>query len=489
MYIRYILILIVNFYVSRIVLDKLGVNDFGLYNVVFSVIGVLTFVTGTLSSCTSRFISFALGKNNRDEMETTFKTSLATHLVLCLIIIVIGETIGLWYIMNILVVPEDRYFAVMVVYQISILLTVISVAQVPFTAVIMAHEHLDAYAYIGIFDAFARLVSAYLLSLGHFDNLIFYAILLLLVVLTVFCLYLGYCLHKYPEVNLSYGYENKILISMLKFSGWNILTNFSQTIMIQGVIMLFNLFFSPVVAAAQAISNQISSGIWSLAANVQSAVNPQIIKLYADNKHDESKWLTYTMAEMLFYLMMVFCIPCIVITPFLLHLWLVEVPEYTVLFVRLIMIQLIFESFNNSFYTPLLAANRISANSCISLILCIFQFIVLYCLFHNGYDPVWARYFGILLTFLGGCVVKPLILSKWCGYDLTKIFRCLSKCLFCLACTILPIWYLYSILLHSSIIDNLILFCLSLFIVVCCVLPFLGKKNLCRIHHFITLKK
>ena len=429
LYARLFLVLCVSLYTSRVILDKLGVDDYGLYNVAFSVIGLLSFLNGTLSSGTSRFITFALGKNNKENLKNTFSTALCTHYLLAVIILFLGETVGVWYVNNVMVCPPERFFAVFIVYQISIVTTIASIIQVPFTSEIMAHEKMDIYAYIGIYEAVAKLVVVYLIVRNPFDRLIYFAILSAVINLSVFLFYMFFSRSKFEEVSFEPRLDKSVFKEILNFSGWNIIANVSNTLMKQGVIMLFNLFFLPVVVAAQAISNQISQALMQFVTNVRQAVNPQVIKLYADGKYDDSKKLTFVSAEYIFYLLLLLGGPCIMVLPTLLNVWLVEVPDYAVAFARLIIVQDILGNFGAAFYVPMVAANKIQKNSIASVFLCIFQFVLLFVLFKYGCGPLWARYLGMLSIVLFSFVVKPYILWKDINYSLKEIYACIWQCM------------------------------------------------------------
>lgn len=478
LFFRFTLILGVTFYVSRVLLDKLGVEDYGLYNVVYGVIGMLSFINGTLASSTSRFITYELGKENNERLTITFTTALYAHIILVAIILIIAMSFGIWYVCNVLVVPESRFNAAFIVYLISIFSTVLSILQVPFTAEIIAHERMDAYAYIGVFDAITRFAAAYALSYCSTDKLVFYACFLLLSNIFVFLLYVIYSKIHFPEIHFSIKIDRLILKDILKFSGWNILAKFSNTIIIQGIILLYNLFFAPAVVVAQAIGNQITHGISLLINNVRSAINPQVVKLYAKGNEKESEKLTIISAEYIFYLLMMICLPCILIMPTLLNLWLKETPEYTVLFARLLVFQFLLENFNNAFYQPLVAVNKISVNSILEGITCLLQFIILYCLFFFGYSPVWARYLGIWVVLFLSFVEKPLLLWKYLNFDLKKIFQSLFRCVIALFIALLLNFCIYVHYKQENLTDSLLVVCLStLSVIVSCGIVLLCKAN------------
>lgn len=488
LYVRLILVMGVQLYSSRVILDKLGATDYGLYYVVFGVIGLLSFLNGTLSSGTSRFITFELGKGDSERLRTTFSTTLISHILLAGVIFLLGETIGLWYANNVMVVPEGRMTAAMIVYQISILSTMISILQVPFTSEIMAHEEMNVYAYLGIYEACAKLAVVFLIIYTTFDKLICFAVLQCVVVLSVFCFYVYYSKKRFQEVTFQKYFDKDIFKSILKFSGWNIIANLSNTLMSQGVIMLFNLFFAPVVVAAQAISNQISNALMQFVNNVRQAVNPQVIKLYADKQYKESQLLTFMSAEYIFDLLLLLGVPCIMVMPALLDLWLVDVPEYAIAFAQLIIIQDILGNFSAAFYTPMLAANKLSKNSVASVFLCLMQFVLLWILFAWGFGPLWARYLAILSCVIFSFVIKPYILWKDIDYNLIDIYKCIWQCLKIMQTVIIVCVGVYLLIPQNSLFASFLVAVVSVFVVVSTALFYMNKTKRSIIIN-IVLKK
>jgi len=478
LYVRLILVMGVTFYSSRVILDKLGASDYGLYYVVYGVIGLLSFLNGTLSSGTSRFITFELGRGDKENLKATFHTVLYAHVLLSLIILIIGETIGLCYAMNILNIPPDRFRAAMIVYQISICSTIISIIQVPFTSEIIAHEDMNVYAYLGIFESLSKLIVVFLLIYTSFDKLIFFAILQLLVAALFFIIYVNYCRNHYDEVSQKGRHSKSILKEVLTFSGWNVIANLSNTLMVQGIILLYNLFFSPIVVAAQAISNQISQALMQFVDNVRKSIEPQVIKLYADEQYSESKKLTFLSAEYVFDLLMFLGIPCILIMPNLLDLWLVEVPEYTVAFARLIVLQNILGNFSAAFYTPMLAANKLSVNSISSFFLCVIQFLVLWILFKCGFGPLWARYLGLIACVMFSFIIKPFVLIHDIGYTIVEIYRCIFRCMLKMCIVSAVSVLLYVLFPQGNIFNTLVVAFSSGFSVI--IISFLFMKKIHR---------
>lgn len=476
LYARMLLTMGVTLYTSRVVLEVLGADDYGLYFTIFSIIGMLSFLNGTLSGGTSRFITFELGKGNLEDLKATFSTTVYTHLMLALIILILGETVGLWYAYDILKVPDHQRQAAIIVYQISILITILTIVQIPFTAEIIAHERMNVYAYLGIFEAGAKLAIVYLLVNTPFVKIILYGWLQAGVTIILFFFYLIYCRLNFKEISFKNRFRKSIFKSMLGFSGWNLLANVTNTLMRQGVIMLFNYFFSPVVVAAQAISNQISQAAGQFVNNIRQAVNPQIIKLYAEGNETQSQTLTLKSAEYVYYLLLLIGVPCIMVMPRLLSIWLKEVPEYAVPFAQLMVLQLILDNFNSAFYIPLMAANKMDKNAIWGSLLIVGQFVSIWLLFHFGLGPLWARYLSVFSICILSFVIKPYLLRKQVNYPLTKIMKCLMDC----AKISIPI-LIINVLIYISIPQtdfwySLIVALFSALTVICCSYFAIGSQ-------------
>lgn len=446
LYIRMLLVMGVTLFTSRVILDKLGIDDYGLYNVVGGVVGMLSFLTGTLSIGTSRFITFELGTGNTDKLTRTFSTAFYTHFILGVIIFLFMETVGLWFLYNKLVIPEPRFYACLWVFQISILTTFVSVTQVPYTSVIMAHERMGVYAYVSIFEVMAKLAVCYLISYSSFDRLIYYAVLIAVVQVIVASIYRIYCVRKFKESLLSKIFDKSIFRKMLGFSGWNIMANLSETFNQQGVLIMLNLFFTPAVVAAQAISVQVSNALMQFVNNFRTAINPQVIKLYASGQKEESKKLTLRTMVYSFDLILLLGFPAILIMDYLMHLWLVEVPDYAVLFTQWVIVRRLIGTFSASFYIPMMAANKMEVNSVSALVLCLLEFLILYILFMLGFGPLWLQYVGLANVFIFSFIVKPYVLCKDIGYTAMEIIRgvmiCLKVSFFSLLFT-LPVFVVY----------------------------------------------
>lgn len=429
LYIRMILIMVVTLYTSRVILDKLGVVDYGLYNVVGSVVGMLSFINGTLSIGTSRFITYELGTGNQKRLWYTFNTSFYTHLALSAIVLIILETAGLWFFYHKLVIPEERLDACFWVYQLSLFTAFISITQVPYNALVQSHEHFNTYAYVSIFEALAKLGICYAITVTAWDRLIMYAILIALIQTAVALYYRYYCNRHFEESHLSLHFDKQIFRGLMGFSGWNIVANVCEMLRVQGVIVIINLFLAPVVVAAQAISNQVSTALMGFVNNFRTAFNPQIIKLYAAGERDASKELTLQTTVICFDMVLILALPCIYTMKTIMCIWLVEVPDYAVVFTQYIMICNIIGTFNASFYIPMMAANKIKTNSVASVVFGFTQYIVLYIALYLGGGAMWVPILGVVGAILFSFFVKPYVLWKEINYTSKELLKCYWNCI------------------------------------------------------------
>lgn len=444
LYIRLFLIMGVTLYTSRVILDKLGIEDYGLYNVVGGVVGMLSFLSGTLSIGTTRFITYELGTGNISKLKQTFNTSFYVHFGLAVIMMLLLETIGLWGVYNKLLIPENRFNAAIAVYHISIITMMVSVTQTPYTATIMAHEKMGVYAYISIFEAAAKLLVCFTLSYSPCDKLIFYAILLAVVQISVAFFYRIYCNLKFEGTKLSCSFDKSIFKRMMSFSGWNIIANIVETLKLQGVIVLMNFFFLPAIVGAQAFANHLSSSLMQFVNNFRNAINPQIIKLYASKDLEGSRKLTLSTTVYVFDLILLLGLPCIFVMPKILDIWLVEVPDYTVVFCQYIIIYNILSTFSASFYIPMMAAGKVKTNSLAGVVLGVGQFALLYVVLRLGGDVMWVQYLNISITIIFGFIVKPWILVNEVGYTYMEIVKCFGICAEIAICSsVVPVFLLF----------------------------------------------
>lgn len=328
--IRMVIVILVNLYVSRVALAELGADDYGIYNVVAGIVVLFAFLNNTMSAATSRFLTYEMGKGEVEKLKEVFQTSLFLHLSIAAILVVIAETVGLWFVNNHLVIPESRMTAVYWVYQFSILTMVAKIVQVPFNSSIIANERMEVYAWIEIIYAFTFLGLVYILGYWGGDKLIFYGILVFFVAAVSLVAYILYCLRHFTECSLKVKYEKSILKPMMSFTGFDLYANFSSTLKSQGITVLINWFYGPAVNAANAIANQIQAAIFNFCSTVTSAFRPQIVKKYAVGDLCEMKNLLNISSILSIILFSFIAVPIILEMDFIVKIWLGTPPEYTV---------------------------------------------------------------------------------------------------------------------------------------------------------------
>ena len=354
LYVRMLFGMLVSLYTSRVILQTLGVEDYGVYNVVGGVITMFTFLNSAMSSATSRYITFEIGKGNMEQLKKVFSTSLQIHTIIALLIVILGETVGLWFLMNELVIPDGRMDAAMWVYQCSIVTAVVTIMSVPYNADIIAHEKMSAFAYISLLEIILKLAIVYLLVVLPFDKLKVYAVLVLMVGLLIRYIYTRYCHKHFEESHYIHRIDKPLLKEMSSFAGWSFWGNLSFVLYSQGLNMMLNIFFGPIVNAARGIASQIQGVVQQFVSNFQMALNPQITKTYASGELDKMHSLMFRSARFSFMLLFFLSLPIMLETNYILSLWLGIVPENTVIFARIIIaISLIYTTAN-----PCVIANQ-----------------------------------------------------------------------------------------------------------------------------------
>lgn len=359
LYVRMIFLLGVSFYTTRVILQVLGVNDLGIYNVVGGVVAMFGFVSGSLSSASSRFITYSLGKKDETDIKTTFNTIVTVHLLLGFVILILAETIGLWFVLNKLVIPCDRINAALWVYQSAVISSVIVVVTTPYNADIIAHEKMSAFAYISIYEALAKLAIVFILSNIACDKLIVYSCLLVMVQCSVISLYIYYCRKHFIESRFRLLWDSQRVKNIFSYTGWVMTGSFAYICCTQGLNIILNLFFGPVVNAARALANQLQGAINQFTTNFQTAVKPQIIKSYAQNDYVRMHSLILASSKFGALLMLMLAAPVFVTTNFLLEIWLGDVPEYTINFVQIMLFVGIISAMKDPTMTAIHATGKI----------------------------------------------------------------------------------------------------------------------------------
>lgn len=334
LYIRMLFTMGVSLFTSRVILQALGVEDFGIYSVVGGIITMFTFINGGMVSATQRFLTVEIGKGNTTQLKKVFSTSIQIHALIALIIVLLGETFGLWFLYNELIIPAERMTAAFWVYQCSIIACVVNIMSAPYNADIIAHEKMSAFAYISILEVILKLAIVYLLYITPWDKLTTYAVLILCVQLTIRSVYARYCSKHFEEAHYQHKIDKPLFKEMASFAGWSFWGNLAFVLYTQGVNMMLNIFFGPIVNAARGIAVQVQTAVQQFVGNFQTALNPQITKNYATGQLTQMHSLMFRSARFSFFMLYFLALPLLLETDYLLTLWLKTVPDNAVIFTR-----------------------------------------------------------------------------------------------------------------------------------------------------------
>ena len=359
LYVRMLFMMAVSLYTSRVVLNALGVEDFGIYNVVGGVVAMFSMLSGSLSAAITRFITYELGTGNQENLKKIFSSAVTIQIGLAVLIILLAEAVGVWFLNVKMNIPDARMVAANWVFQFSILTFAINLISVPYNASIIAHEQMSAFAYISILEAIGKLAIAFLIVNSPMDKLIFYAVLMCAVALIARFTYGIYCKRHFEECTYHFIFDKSLLKRMFGFAGWNFIGATSSVLREQGGNVVINLFCGPAVNAARGIASQVNNAISGFVTNFMTALNPQITKSYAAGDRDYMMTLIYQGARFSFYMLLLLSLPILVNTHYILGLWLKIVPDHAVLFVQLVLVFAMSESISHPLITAMLATGRI----------------------------------------------------------------------------------------------------------------------------------
>lgn len=450
LYIRMLLVMGVTLYTSRIILQALGFEDFGLYNVVGGIVTMFTFLNGSLAAATSRFITFELGRKNYERLNKIFNTALTVHIFIALIIVLLAETIGLWFFYEKMTIPSDRLDAAFWVYQISILTCFITLTQVPYNATIIAHENMKIYAYVGIVEVIAKFVISYAIYWSPFDQLVFYATLLCLLQISIMFFYRFYCNRNFPESKIKICKEKPLYREMLGYAGSDMIGQISVLAQGQGLNILLNLFFGPAVNAARGIAYQVQAAITQFSGNFMTAVKPQIIKSYANNDIEGMMKLVKNSSCFSYYLMWLISLPICLEADYILKLWLSDYPEHTTTFLRLIIILCLIQTIKTPRVTVYHATGHIKrSNIIVGIILCL-AFPIAYIWLKLGGSPETV-FWSANITMLISEFASVLILKRYVKFSIKKYLTEVHlRCLIVTAISFLLPYFLYDKFMEPS---------------------------------------
>lgn len=488
LYIRMFITMLVGLYTSRIVLDNLGVSDYGIYNVMGGVIGMLVYVNQLLSGGTSRFLTIDLGRRDIECLRQTFSISNTLALASCLIILVLGETVGLWFMNTHLNIDPARMPAANWVYQCALVSCLLAVLQNPFTASIIAHEKMGIYAYMSIFDVGVKLFIAFMLSWSEFDKLKLFAFLILASNLINAIICAAVSLYQFEESNLRLAYSHEKFKDMMNYSGWNMIGGFANVLNNYGLNILLNIFFGTLINGARGIALQVSNIVQQFYSSFQTASVPQIIKYYAQGDLKGMGHLICNSSKYGAYLLLCIIMPIVFNIDDFLMIWLGQRPEYTSWFTRLILFQILFQAIDVPVGNGIQAVGRMKLPNLTAALFYLSVFPLSYMAFKFGADPVMGYCIYLIFTpFI--MLVDLLILRKYTGFSL-RMF--ISKVLSPLFLVILVISLASYFIMRFITGDGFFMFatrCIFCFVITCVVILWGGVSRSVRLQIFNGLVK
>ena len=417
-----LLIMAVTLYTSRVVLEVLGVEDFGIYNVVGGIVVMFSFLNGSMASATQRFLSFEIGRNDWVQLKKIFSLTVNIHILIAIIIFLLAETIGLWFLNNQMNIPSERVQAARWVYQFSICSFMISVLQVPYNAAIIARERMNVYAYISIIEVFLKLLVVFLLAQIAYDKLKLYSVLLFCVSLFIAILYRIYCKWHFEECKCHFVWDRSISKTMIGYAGWNLLGHVALIMRTQGINILLNIYFGPVLNAARGIAVQVNSAILTFVTNFQTAVNPQIVKSFASNDLAEMRKLILQSSKYSFLLLFLLTLPVLLETEFLLELWLKNVPDYGILFCRLMLIATLTDVLSGTLGYGALATGRVRLYWLVLGGILLLDLPLSYVFFKSGYPP-YVIFAVEIVLYIVALFVRLIFLHSMISLSIPQYIR------------------------------------------------------------------
>lgn len=445
LYVRMLLTIVVNLYAVRVIWQVLGVDNYGIYNLVGGIVTMFSFLNNAMVASSQRFISFELGRENYNRLNNVFSISVAIHFMLAIVIILLGETGGLWLLNEKLNIPESRIYAANWVFQCSVLAFAVNVVSVPYNACIVAHEHMKAYGYFSVLEVILKLMIVFLLVLIPYDKLITYSLLVLGVTILMRLIYGFYCKKHFSECRYKFVSDHHLLRDMFSFAGWSFIGNLGFSVRDQGLNIVLNLFFNVAVNAARGVANQIGGVICGFAQSFQMAINPQLTKRFAAGEIQSMMKLLFTGCKYSAILMMLVVIPLFFASEQVLTLWLDDVAPYTVGFMQLILIMLLIDSMTGSITTALQATGRIKWFQIIISIIMVANIPIAWIWIKCDKDPYIITYVSIITTIMA-FFARLLLLRREIIFSLRAFFsQVLARVILVCFPSAFVAWWIYSL--------------------------------------------
>lgn len=424
LYIRMFVLMAISLFTSRVVLQALGVTDFGIYNVVAGVVSMMGILNSAMTVSTQRYLTFELGKgeSNFPQLHKTFNVSFLTYVLLGIIFLVIAETVGVWFVNSKLVIPADRLEAANWCYQFCVISVINTLLVNPYNASIIAHEKMDIYAYVSISESLLKLAIVYAIYISPVDKLITYGFLYMAMSLVVTMVYRIYCIRHFAECKLKWVSDKKLFKELITYSGWNLFGSAAALVKSQGVNILLNVFFNPAVNAARGIAVQVDSQLTIFSSNFYTAVRPQITKYYSANDLGAMNKLIFRSSKMNFYLVLIIAAPILIEASFIINLWLGQLPEYVVEFARLSMVVSIITAMSTPIMTAAHSTGKIALYQSVVGTILILIVPVGYLVLRMGYSPISIYIVSILFSLLS-YFVRLWILKRLMPFPVLKYIK------------------------------------------------------------------
>ena len=420
---RMIIVMIITLYTTRVILNILGVEDYGVYNVVCGFVSMFAFLNTSMSNGIQRFFNFELGKNGVNGASKVFNTAILIQFILAVVIIVLTASIGIWYLHNKMVIPDERMLAAEWIFQLSILSFLFIIMQAPFTAAIMAHERMDFYALVSVLDAVLKLGIVFAIPFFPGDKLIVYSILFALISVLNFIIYGYYCKKQFSEITLNKQFDKTLFRSMLGFSGWNIFGSISGVMKEQGINLVLNLFFGPVVNAARGVAHQINAGLQSFVSNITTPVRPQVVQSYARGDYNRTMKLTFSVSKLSCSFLYLCSLPVVLEINYILHIWLGNnIPEHTDTFVVIVILTSFINNLNAAVSGVIHASGKMMVYQTVTSFISILCIPASYFGLKYGLAPEFALLMVFLWTSLAQ-VAALFILKNIVTYSITDYVR------------------------------------------------------------------
>lgn len=451
LYIRMLTVMLVSLFTVRIALHSLGSENYGLYNVVGGIVVMFSFLTSTMISASQRFFAFNIGRNDKKALSHYFTMSFWCYIIFALLILVLAETVGLWFVVNKLTIPNERMTAAIYVYHFSILSFITGLVSTPYSSIIIAREKMNIYAVIGLLEAFMKLGIAYIIYVTPFDKLISYSALMSIMMVSTYGISIIYGLLHFEECKVKRIWDKTKLKEIMSYSGWSLFGALSGVLRSQGVNILLNIFFNPVVNAARAIAYQINTAINQFVLNFYKAVQPQITKFYAAKEQENFISLILRSSKYCYYLIFFLSLPILFETPYILQAWLVEVPDYTILFARLVIIIAIIDSISYPLQTAISATGQIKYFQIVTGGLLILNLPIALLFLYVGYPPQSTMFIAMILSIIAQ-LTRLYFARLYTGLQINMYTKKVIKPIVCVTFFSLPLPFVIYSLFHENII-------------------------------------